>query len=95
MQFITEHLVKTNTGYEAKPGVTGSASSATPLQRDEEQGFDPTMARAILQQWAETKEDGSVERTFTQVAQTWPLGDNVKFENIEAAINVLKVETSV
>ena len=35
-------------------------------------------------------EDGSVQRTFTQFAQTWPLADNAKFENIEAATHVLR-----
>ena len=68
---------------------TGSASSATPPQRDDDQGFDPDYARSILQQLAEIKgEDGNVERVFTQFAQTWLLADNVKFENIEAAIHV-------
>ena len=70
---------------------TGSVSSVTPPQKDDDQGFDPDVARSTLQQWAEIKiEDGSVERVFTQVAQTWPLADNVKFENIEAAIHVLQ-----
>ena len=64
---------------------TGSASSATPPQRDDDQGFDPHVTRSILQQWAEIKsEDGTVERVFTQIAQTWPLADSVKFDNIEA-----------
>ena len=31
-----------------------------------------------------------MERVFTQVAQTWPLVNDVKFENIEAAIQVLR-----
>ena len=70
--------------------VTGSASSTTHPARDNDQGFAPDVARSILQQWAEVKgEDGVVERVFTQVAQTWALADNVKFENIEAAIQML------
>ena len=69
---------------------TGSASSATPPARDEG-GFDPDVARSILQQRAEAKgEDGTVERVFTQVVQTWPLTENVKFENIEAAMQALR-----
>ena len=53
--------------------------------------FDPGMARAILQHWAKTKaEDGNVERTLTQVAQAWPVAEDMKFENLEAAINVFR-----
>ena len=45
------------------------------------------VARAILQQWAEVQDDaGIVARNYTQVAQTWPLEDDSKFEDIEAAI---------
>ena len=35
-------------------------------------------------------EDGAVERTFAQCAQTWPLADRVKLNNIEAAIQTLR-----
>ena len=67
--------------------VAESASSASQLIRDPD--FDPSMAKSLLQQWAEVKtEDGTVERTFTQCAQTWPLTDHVKLENIEAAIQI-------
>ena len=31
-----------------------------------------------------------MERTYTQCAQTWPLTENVKFENIESAIQILR-----
>ena len=49
------------------------------------------MARAILQSWSETKgEDGTVQRTYTQCAQEWPLSDSDAFENIETALNILK-----
>ena len=35
--------------------------------------------QAILQQWQEVKtEHGTVERTYTQCAQTWPLANHVK-----------------
>ena len=50
---------------------------------------DPSTARAILQQWAEVKiEDGTVERTYAQCAQTWTLANHVKLENIESAIQI-------
>ena len=53
--------------------------------------LDPAMARAILQSWSETKgEDGTVQRTYTQCAQEWPLSDSEAFENIETALNILK-----
>ena len=43
-----------------------------------------------MQQWAEVEtEDGTSERTHTQRAQTWPLADHVKLENIESAIQIL------
>ena len=48
-------------------------------------------AQAILQQWQEVKtEHGTVERTYTQCAQTWPLGSSVKLESIESAILILR-----
>ena len=44
-----------------------------------------------MQQWAEVKiEDGTVERSYTQCAQTWPLTDHVQLENIETAIQILR-----
>ena len=44
-----------------------------------------------LQSWSEVKsEDGSVARTYTQCAQTWPLADAAAFENIETALQVLR-----
>ena len=68
--------------------VARSASSASHTLREPD--FDPSVARSILQQWAEVKtEDGTVERTYTQCAQTWPLAENVKLKNIESAIQIL------
>ena len=56
-----------------------------------EQDVDQATARAILQSWSEVKgEDGSVARTITQCAQTWPFTDASTFENIDAALNVLR-----
>ena len=53
--------------------------------------LDPAMARAILQSWSETRgEDGTVQRTYTQCAQEWPLSESAAFENIESALNILK-----
>ena len=53
--------------------------------------MDTAMARAILQSWSETRaEDGTVQRTYTQCAREWPLSETEAFENIEAALNVLK-----
>ena len=47
--------------------------------------------QAILQQWQEVKtEQGTVERTFTQWAQAWPLANHVKLEGMESAIHILK-----
>ena len=47
--------------------------------------------QATLQQWQEVKtEHGTVERTFTQCAQTWPLASHVKLEGMESAINILR-----
>ena len=67
----------------------GLASGST--QEAAEEDLDPAMDRAILQSWSETKgEDGTVSRTYTQCAQEWPLTDTGAFENIEAALNVLK-----
>ena len=66
----------------------GLASGST---QEAEEDLDPAMARAILQSWSEAKgEDGTVSRTYTQCAQEWPLTDTGAFENIEAALNVLK-----
>ena len=65
------------------------ASSST--QGVAEQEVNQATARAILQSWSEvTEEDGTVARTFSQCAQTWPLTDASAFENIDAALNVLK-----
>ena len=67
----------------------GMASGSTQLPA--EQDVDPATARAILQSWSEAKgEDGSAVRTYTQCAQTWPLTDASAFENIDAALNVLR-----
>ena len=68
--------------------VAGSASNATPLGSgaDTDAGL-----QAILQQWQEVKtEQGTVERTYTQCAQTWPLASHVKLEGIESAIHILR-----
>ena len=68
--------------------VAGSASSAQPLGSgtDTEAGV-----QAILQQWQEVKtEQGTVERTYTQCAQTWPLASHVKLESMESAIHILR-----
>ena len=47
--------------------------------------------RAIFQQWQNVKtEYGTVERRFTQCAQTWPLASNVKLENMETAIHLVR-----
>ena len=69
--------------------VAGMAPGST--QSPGEPDVDPMTAKAILQSWSEVKsEDGSVARTFAQCAQTWPLADTAAFENIEAAIQVLR-----
>ena len=63
--------------------VAGSASSAQPMGSgtDTEAGV-----QAILQQWQEVKtEQGTVERTYTQCAQTWPLASHVKLESMVEA----------
>ena len=68
--------------------VAGSASSAHPVGSgtDTEAGV-----QAILQQWQEVKtEHGTVERTYTQCAQTWPLASHVKLESMESAIHILR-----
>ena len=68
--------------------VAGSASSAQPMGSgtDTEAGV-----QAILQQWQEVKtEQGTVERTYTQCAQTWPLASHVKLESMESAIHILR-----
>ena len=67
----------------------GMASGST--QGVAEQEVNQATARAILQSWSEvTDEDGTVARTFTQCAQTWPLADAIAFENIDAALSVLR-----
>ena len=68
--------------------VAGSASNATPSGS----GMDTDAGvQAILQQWQEVKtEHGTVERTFTQCAQTWPLASHVKLEGMESAIHILR-----
>ena len=67
--------------------VAGSASSAHPVgSGDTEAGV-----QAILQQWQEVKtEHGTVERTYTQCAQQWPLASHVKLESMESAIHILR-----
>ena len=68
--------------------VAGSASSAAPTGS----GMDTDAGvQAILQQWQEVKtEQGTVERTYTQCAQSWPLASHVKLEGIESAIHILR-----
>ena len=68
--------------------VAGSASNATPSGS----GMDTDAGvQAILQQWQEVKtEHGTVERTFTQCAQAWPLANHVKLEGLESAIHILR-----
>ena len=61
----------------------GMASSST-------QGVAERLAR-LQRRLSYTKgEDGSASRTYTQCAQIWPLTDMGAFENIDAALNVLK-----
>ena len=68
--------------------VAGSASYASPSGSGVEADAG---VQAILQQWQEVKtEHGTVERTFTQCAQAWPLASNVKLEGMESAILVLR-----
>ena len=68
----------------------GLASGSTQVEEGEVE-LDTAMARAILQSWSEIRaEDGSVQRTYTQCAREWPLSETEAFENIEAALNVLK-----
>ena len=68
--------------------VAGSASTDPPPMREPE---TEAGVQAILQQWAEVKtENGTVERRYTQCAQTWPLASNVKLENMESAIQLLR-----
>ena len=68
--------------------VAGSASSATPMGS----GMDTDVGvQAILQQWQEVKiEQGTVERTYTQCAQSWPLASHVKLEGMESAVHILR-----
>ena len=68
--------------------VAGSAPSAAPMGS----GMDTDAGvQAILQQWQEVKtEQGTVERTYTQCAQSWPLASHVKLEGIESAIHILR-----
>ena len=68
--------------------VAGSASNANPVgsSADTDAGV-----QAILQQWQEVKtEHGTVERTYTQCAQAWPLANHVKLEGMESAIHILR-----
>ena len=68
--------------------VAGSASNTNPVgsSADTDAGV-----QAILQQWQEVKtEQGTVERTYTQCAQTWPLANHVKLEGMESAIHILR-----
>ena len=68
--------------------VAGSASNAVPSgsAMDTDAGV-----QAILQQWQEVKtEHGTVERTYTECAQAWPLANNVKLEGMESAILILR-----
>ena len=68
--------------------VAGSASNVNPVgsNADTDAGV-----QAILQQWQEVKtEHGTVERTYTQCAQTWPLANHVKLEGMESAIHILR-----
>ena len=68
--------------------VAGSAFTAPPSISGMETDAG---VQAILQQWQEVKtEHGTVERTFTQCAQTWPLASNAKLENMESAIHLLR-----
>ena len=68
--------------------VAGSASKANPVGS----GTDTDAGvQAILRQWQEVKtEQGTVERTYTQCAQTWPLAGHVKLEGMESAIHILR-----
>ena len=68
--------------------VAGSASDTNPVGS----GADTDAGvQAILQQWQEVKtEHGTVERTYTQCAQTWPLANHVKLEGMESAIQILR-----
>ena len=67
--------------------VAGSASNVAPLGSGIETDAG---VQAILQQWQEVKtEHGTVERTYTQCAQTWPLGSSAKLKSIESAILIL------
>ena len=68
--------------------VAGMASGSTQAPEEPD---DPAAARAIVQSWTEVQgEDGSVARTYTQCAKTWLLADAAAFENIEAALLVLR-----
>ena len=73
------------------PNLGQGLASGSAQVEDGEVEMDTAMARAILQSWSETRtEDGSVQRTYTQCAREWPLSETEAFENIEAALNVLK-----
>ena len=68
--------------------VAGSACTGPPSMREME---TEAGVQAIPQQWHEVKtEYGTVERRYTQCAQTWPLASNVKLENMESAIHLLR-----
>ena len=72
------------------PNLAAGCDTANP-QGTEDPALGAGMARAILQQRTEAKdEEGTVEGRYTQVAQIWPLKDGSKFENFEAAIHTLR-----
>ena len=61
------------------------ASGST--QGEAEQEVDQATARAILQSCSEAKgDDGSVVRTYTQCAQTWPLADASAFDSFPSPL---------
>ena len=64
---------------------------ASSSQGQEGPAMEAGVAKAILQQWTEVKDDeGTIARRYTQIAQTWPLEDGSKFEDIEAVIRTLR-----
>ena len=72
------------------PNLAAGCDPAIP-QGIEELALGAGTARAILQQWTETKDDeGTVERRYTQIAQVWPLEDGSKLANIEEVIHTLR-----
>ena len=71
------------------PNLVAASASTAPLPNS---GVETDSGvQAILQQWNEVRtEHGTVERRYTQCAQTWPLASNVKLENMESAIHLLR-----